>query len=258
MANKHFLNGVIKSEPSRWSNQDCERLLSLKKEGASFEDIGKVFGKTGYACNRKYYKLMKKNDTYNLKHRKTKYLQNLRYLEQVQADSLLDVYSGGVSWWKSNSNLKVIDNDIKKQGADFAMDAYDFLYHHRKQKFDIVDLDPYGSAYDCFDLALQIADKGMIITFGEIVGRRFNRMDFVEHRYDIKYIDEFTTNKLSEYVEQRGLIYRKKLIPIIKAEMTNISRVYYKIEHFDYGVSGCKYFPKRQQPDLFNSIDIIR
>ena len=27
--------------------------------------------------------------------------------------------------------------------------------------------------------------------------------------------------------------------------MTNISRVYYKIEHFDFGKSGCKYFPKK-------------
>ena len=27
--------------------------------------------------------------------------------------------------------------------------------------------------------------------------------------------------------------------------MTNISRVYYKIEHFDFGNSGCKYFPKK-------------
>jgi len=147
--------------------------------------------------------------------------------------------------------LKVIDNDIKVDGADYKLDAFDFLYNHRKKKYDIVDLDPFGSAYDCFDFALQIAQKGLIITFGEIVGRRFNRQDFVEHRYGINSIEEFTTNNLSLYLQQRAMIYRKILTPIIKAEMTNISRVYYKIEHFDYGNSGCKYFTKKEHLSLF-------
>jgi tRNA G26 N,N-dimethylase Trm1 len=156
---------------------------------------------------------------------------------------------------KKNTELKVIDNDIKVKGSDFKLDAFDFLYQHRKQKIDIVDLDPFGSAFDCFDFALEIAQKGLIVTFGEIVGRRFNRQDFVWHRYGIESIEDFNTDKLSEYLEKRALIYRKKLTPIIKAEMTNISRVYYKVEHFDFGNSGCKYFPKKiiqtNQTELF-------
>jgi len=253
--NKHLLNGVIKSEPKGWSDEEVSKLLEYKKSGLSFNDIGKKFGRTPYSCNRKYYKLMKKLDTYNDKHRNLKYQFNKQFLEQINAQSLLDAFSGGVSWWKQNTQLKVIDNDINVDGADYKLDAIDFLYKHKNNKFDIVDLDPFGSAFDCFDFALQIAQKGLIVTFGEIVGRRFNRQDFVEYRYDINYIDDFTTNKLSSYIEKRGLIYRKKFIPIIKAEMTNISRVYYRIEHFDYGHSGCKYFTKKEQPKLFNEND---
>lgn len=253
MANKHLLNGVIKSEPKGWSDQEISKMLELKKQGLSFDDIGKIFGRTAYSCNRKYYKLMKKLDTYNDKHRDIKYEYNKQFLQKVNGETLLDAFSGGVSWWKKeNTQLKVIDNDIKIDGADYKLDAFDFLYQHRKKQFDIVDLDPFGSAYDCFDFALQIAQKGLIITFGEIVGRRFNRQDFVEHRYGINYIEDFTTDKLSEYIEKRGLIYRKILTPIIKAEMTNISRVYYKIDHFDYGNSGCKYFPKKETINLFS------
>lgn len=251
MSNKHFLNGVIKSEPKIWTDAEMEKLLVLKKQGLSFCDIGKRLDRTSYSCNRKYYKLMKINDTYNSKHRRSKYQYNQMFLEKVNSETLLDAFSGGVSWWKKNTSLKVIDNDIKVDGADFKLDALDFLFKHRKEMFDIVDLDPFGSAFECFDFALQIAQKGLIITFGEIVGRRFNRMDFVEHRYGMDYIEDFTTNKLSEYVEKRALIYRKTLTPIFKAEMTNISRIYYKIDHFDYGHSGCKYFPKRELPDLF-------
>jgi hypothetical protein len=252
MANKHLLNGVIKSEPKGWSDEEIKKLLELKKLGFSFEQIGNIFERTAYSCNRKYYKLKKKLDTYNDKHRELKYEYNKQFLQNVDAESLLDAFSGGISWWKQNEELKVIDNDINIEGSDYKLDAFDFLYQHRKKKFDIVDLDPFGSAFDCFDFALQIAQKGLIITFGEIVGRRFNRQDFVEHRYGMNYIEDFTTQKLSDYVVKRALIYRKILTPIIKAEMTNISRVYYKIEHFDYGNSGCKYFPKKEIVNLFS------
>ena len=250
--NKHYENGVIKSIPKKWSDEEIEKMLNLKKEGVGFDTIGKILNRTAYSCNRKYYKLQKSLDVYNDKHRDLKYQYNKEFLNKIEAKSLLDAFSGGVSWYKTNTDLEVIDNDIKVKGADFKLDAFDFLYKYRKKCIDIVDLDPFGSAYDCFDLALKIAEKGLIITFGEIVGRRFNRQDFVEHRYNINYIDEFNTKTLSKYVENRALIYRKKLTPIITAEMTNISRVYYKVEHFNYGNSGCKYFDKKETPNLFN------
>jgi hypothetical protein len=253
MANKHFLNGVIKTEPVKWNNDDIAKLLELKKQGNSFEQIGNALNRNPYSCNRKYYKLMKKHDTYNNKHRRLKYEYNKHFLTLVQSETMLDAFSGGTSWWKQNTNLNVVDNDIKVDGADYKLDALDFLHLHRTKKYDIVDLDPFGSAFDCFDYALQIAQKGLIITFGEIVGRRFNRMDFVEHRYNMNYIEDFTTENLAKYVQDRAMIYRKTLTPIIKAEMTNISRVYFKIDHFDYGHSGCKYFPKKPHIDLFTN-----
>jgi hypothetical protein len=249
--NKHLKNGVIKSEPKKWTESEIEKLLRLKGAGISFQDIGKTLKRTPYSCNRKYYKLMKKQDTYNNAHRTIKYDYNLKYLVSVNAETLLDAYSGGVSWWEKNTPLSVVSNDNKVEGADFKMDAINFLHQNRTKNYDIVDLDPFGSAFECFDYALQIAQKGLIITFGEIVGRRFNRMDFVEHRYGMKYIDEFTPKKLSEYIEKRGLIFKKKLTPIFITEMTNITRIYYSIEVIKYGNSGCKYFPKKEVPNLF-------
>lgn len=249
--NKHFDNGVIKSIPKTWSSLEVDKLLELKKQNVGFDEIGKVLNRTAYSCNRKYYKLQKKLDTYNNKHRDLKYYYNREFLKKVDADTLLDVFSGGVSWYKENTDLKIIDNDNKVEGADFKLDAFDFLYSQKNKKIDIVDLDPFGSAFNCFDFSLQIAQKGLIITFGEIVGRRFNRKDFVCSRYGIEYIEDFTTNKLSEYVEKRALIYNKKLIPIIKAEMTNISRVYYLIEKVKKTNSGCEFFTKSKQPTLF-------
>jgi hypothetical protein len=247
MANKHFVNGVIKSEPKSWAKEEIDYLLLKKKEGFSFDFIAHALSRTAYSCNRKYYKMQKKLDKYNEGHRDEKYEFNQLFLEKVEFKTLLDAFSGGVSWWKRNTDLTVVDNDNAIDGADYNMDALEFLYQHRKKSFDIVDLDPFGSAFDCFDFALQIAEKGLIVTFGEIVGRRFNRQDFVEHRYGITCIEDFNTQTLSKYLENRAMIYRKKLTPIIVAEMTNISRVYYTIESFNYGNSGCKFFPKQKK-----------
>ena len=246
MRNKNLENGVIKSEPKQWTEDEIQRMMDLKKEGLSFSQIGEILKRTQESCRRKYQRQKIELDKYNVRHRNKKYELNRQFVAKIKPKTILDAFSGGVSWYKTNTNLEVLDNDIKIKGADFNLDAIDFLHMNRKKKFDIVDLDPFGSAFDCFDYALQIAQKGIIITFGEVCGRRFNRMDFVEYRYGIEYLKDFTTTTLSQYVEKRGLIFRKKLTPIIKAKMTNISRVYFEIEHFDYGKSGCKYFPSLQ------------
>tara|TARA_Y100001963_G_C6759718_1_gene438822 strand:- start:994 stop:1752 length:759 start_codon:yes stop_codon:yes gene_type:complete len=250
--NKHLKNGVIKSEPKSWTSEEIDDLLLKKKLGYTFKEIGKILNRTHYSCNRKYYKLMKKAKTYNKKHKEKKYQHNKNFIKQIEAKNILDVYSGGVSWWEKNSTLDVLSNDLYEDGADYKKEAIEFIFENRKKKFDIVDLDPFGSAFDCFDFAIQIAQKGLIITFGEIVGRRFNRKDFVEYRYNIKYIDDFNYKFLSKYIEERAKIYRKKLTPIIVAEMTNILRIYYKIDDLDYGFSGCKYFTKKDTLNLFN------
>jgi hypothetical protein len=66
--NKHLQNGVIKSEPKTWADLEIQKLLDLKKQGLSFEQIAMQLDRTAYSCNRKFYKLMKKLDTYNDKH----------------------------------------------------------------------------------------------------------------------------------------------------------------------------------------------
>jgi hypothetical protein len=36
--NKHFENGVIKSEPKKWTKKEIEILLDYKKNNVSFEE----------------------------------------------------------------------------------------------------------------------------------------------------------------------------------------------------------------------------
>ena len=99
------------------------------------------------------------------------------------------------------------------------------------KEYDIIDLDPFGSAYDCFDLAIKMAKKGLIITFGELGHKRFKRLDFVRRYYGIETLEDFTTDNLIKHIIKIGERNKKILKPIYVKEWRNISRVYFRIEN---------------------------
>ena len=106
-----------------------------------------------------------------------------------------------------------------------------YLYY-ADERFDLIDLDPFGSAYDCFDLAIKMAKRGVIITFGEIGHKRFKRIDFVSRYYGITNFEDFTIENLIKEVVRIGHRNKKELIPTIVREYKNITRVYFKIEQY--------------------------
>ena len=65
------------------------------------------------------------------------------------------------------------------------------------KRYDLVDLDPFGSAYDCFDLACKIAKKGLCITLGEMGHKRWRRFDFIRTHYDIDCEEDFIKHQES-------------------------------------------------------------
>jgi hypothetical protein len=102
--------------------------------------------------------------------------------------------------------------------------------YYEGAKFDLIDIDPFGSAYDCFDLCVKMAKKGLIITLGEIGHKRWKRLDFVRSHYGIEKLEDFTSNRIVDEIIKIGARNKKKLIPIFLNDYRNISRVYFKIE----------------------------
>jgi tRNA G26 N,N-dimethylase Trm1 len=105
------------------------------------------------------------------------------------------------------------------------------LEYSKNNKYDLVDLDPFGSAYDCFDLAIKMATKCLIITFGELGHKRFKRLDYVSRHYDINNINDFTTDNLIKEVIKIGKRNKKELTPVFIKDWRNISRVYFEINN---------------------------
>lgn len=243
--NKNLLNGVIKSIPKKWNKNEVDIFKKLQNKGLSIKEIAKKLNRTSISVSVKNKRINQKNDNYNTSHRKQKYLLNERFVEIIKPQTIFDVYAGN-SFYKNNikmQNIKVVDNDKDaKNNCDYNLNSIEFLHKFRNKKIDLVDLDPYGSCFECFDYSLQIAQKGIIITFGEVGHKRWKRSDFVKFRYKINSLKNFNNKKFIDYVVERALIFNKRLIPIFEANFKNILRVYFEIKIIKKSVSGKEYF----------------
>ena len=125
-------------------------------------------------------------------------------------------------------------NDLDKNiPADYHEDALKCIcqLYHDGNKYDLVDLDPFGSAYDCFDLAIKMAKKGLVITLGELGHKRWKRLDYVGTHYGIERLDDFTIENLISHIQIIAARNKKKLTVWQYREWQNIGRVWFKIEN---------------------------
>lgn len=230
--NKNLANWIIKTVPKKWTPEDIELLNHLKNKGYNNIEIWKVIDRSEISVQIKYKRLHKKDDSYNKKHIVDKYKQNDEFINLINPKSLLDAYAWNKYYSKFNIPKYITnDKDIEKD-TDYHLEVFEFISKFYNKKFDIVDLDPFGSAFDCYDLAIQIAQKWLIITIWELWHRRWKRLDFVKHRYWIDHLDDNWVEKITNYIINRWLIYKKKLIPIIIKDWNNIWRIYFTVEQF--------------------------
>lgn len=222
--------GYTKSEPRTWTDEEIDWVRSLSSKGYSAKEIAESVGRTSTSVSIKLKRLGKKNNTYNKKHVDEKYAINNEFLEELKPSDVLDVFCGQKNFYK---NYDGISNDIDTNiDCEYHMDAIKLCckLYAAGEKFDLVDLDPFGSAYDCFDLAIKMAKKGLVITLGELGHKRWKRLDYVSRYYDINSIEEFTIENLIAHIQKIGLRNKKQLTVFKYKEWQNIGRVWFKIE----------------------------
>lgn len=236
---EHFkgrtLNGneYIKGERREWTDGEVEWILKKKEEGYSYEQIAKATDRTLISVKTKIQKHRKKNDTYNEKHRDEKYETNYRFMQLIEPKTALDVYAGK-GYWKDKVQSTVSNDKDAKFNHYYQMDALEFMceMYRTGERFDLIDLDPYGSAYDSFDLAMKMATKGLIVSFGEWGHKRWRRYDFVEPRYGIDSQEKFTEEAFIKEIQRIGKVNKKRAIPIDSIKYENFFRVYFKLEPY--------------------------
>jgi hypothetical protein len=225
--------GITKFQPRKWTEKEIEWVNMLKAKGFNTNQIAECIDRDVTQVSTKIKRLGKMNKTYNDPHRADKYATNAMFIIDANIDSVLDVFSGSKSAYENYGLKKLVTNDAEVSfSTDYNYDALTFccLQYAQGNKYDLVDLDPFGSAYDCFDLAIKMAKKGLVITLGELGHKRFKRLDFVRRYYGIETLEDFTTDNLVKHIIKIGERNKKTLIPIYVKDWRNIARVYFKIE----------------------------
>lgn len=224
--------GYTKTTPREWTSKEIEYLMMLHEEGRSRKYIAVSMGRSETSIALKLKRQGKVSKEYNKDHVADKYAANEEFFAEINPKTVLDLYAGH-SWWKekmcspfvfTNDKNEKYDTDTHKPAEMLVHDLY-----YRKFKFDVIDLDPFGTAYDCFECAIRMARKGLVITYGEMGHKRWKRLDFVRTHYGIESLDEFTTQRLIEETQKIAARYHRELTPVIVKEWKNISRVYYLI-----------------------------
>ena len=222
------------TSPRKWTKEEIDWCLQHSKQGCSAKEIAESMGRSLTSVELKLKRLCKKDRTYNKDHLEEKYSANVEFAKLVSPESVLDVFSGMRSWWATNLPEKnVVTNDIDiSADTHFHLNALNLVCQEylKQHEYDIVDLDPFGSAFDCFDLAVKMSKKGLIVTFGELGHKRWKRLDFVKPRYGIQTMEQFTTEALVKYVQRIGEANHKKLVVSAMYKWRLISRVYFTVE----------------------------
>ena len=225
--------GLTKFQPRKWTEKEIEWVMMLKEKGFNTKQIAECIDRDVTQVSIKIKRLGKVNKTYNDPHRAEKYSTNAKFIVDTDINSVLDVFSGSKSAYETYGLKKLVTNDANVSfSTDYNYDALTFccMQYAGGNKYDLIDLDPFGSAYDCFDLAIKMAKKGLVITLGELGHKRFKRLDFVRRYYGIETLEDFTTDNLVKHIIKIGERNKKTLIPIYIKNWRNIARVYFKIE----------------------------
>lgn len=225
--------GITKNIPREWTDEEIAWCIDLRNKGYTTEQIAESIGREKGCVGIKLKRITKTHDTYNESHLTEKYRTNDAFLNYLKPNEVLDVYSGKKHYW--SDKCKCVSNDKNKEfEATYHMDSLKLLCQEylKGNKYDLVDLDPFGSAFDCFDLAIKIARKGIIITYGEMGHKRWKRTDFVKYTYGISGIEDFTIEKLIEKTKQIANHNHKSLSVWKICSWQNISRVYFMIDKF--------------------------
>lgn len=224
--------GFTTTQPRAWTDKELEWVKDMKAKGYSNKDIAESTDRSVTSVSIKVKRLGKKADTYNKEHVIEKYEYNHKFLEYIKPKSVLDLYCSEKSFY-TGIVKSVTTNDKNEQiKADYHMCSLTCicLLYSQGNVYDVVDLDPFGSAYDCFDLAIKMARKGIVITLGEMGHKRWKRLDYVSRYYGIEHLEDFTIDRLIKHIQMIGKRNKKNLIPVYVKEWRNIGRVWFEIE----------------------------
>lgn len=223
--------GYTHTAPREWTKEEEEFLLRLKADGWNADEIADSLGRSKTSISIHLKRIGKREYNYNADHLADKAKRGRAFFDAIAPKSVCDAYCG-IAPFYDGRGCDVEKNDINPNApCDSHVDALKFLcrLYLEDRSFDLVDLDPFGSAFDCFDLAVKMCRKGLAVTFGELGHRRWKRLDFVAPRYGISSLAEFTIARLAQFVLDVAARNKKRMEVFDCADWGNIGRAWFRV-----------------------------
>lgn len=223
-------NPLVINQPRQWTKEEIEWATNLRNEGYTVKEIAYSLDRDYTQVSIKMKRIAKTLGEYNVKHAAEKYLTNAEFYHHLKPKTILDLYAGKQSYWLVHTE-KVYSNDknvqfTKNNSYLPAMKLIELL-KWEWVKYDLIDIDPFGSGVEEFRQAVPLANKGIILTLGEMGHVRFKRLDFVSKHYGIKTLEEFTVENIVDKI----LNEFKELNVWRICKWQNIARVYFVKEN---------------------------
>lgn len=165
-------------------------------------------------------------------------LRSIRYLKEIQHVSeviINDMDETAVELAKKNMKMNNVDEDTRIRVN--CEDAMDYMYKCRENKFDVIDLDPYGSCAPFLDAAVQaVNDGGMLcLTCTDMAVLSGSHFDSCYGRYGSipmpkgRYLHELALRILLHSLSIRASVYGKVIKPIFSVGMAFYIRVFVEV-----------------------------
>ena len=221
-------------ESRKWTEKEEEWAWELHQQGYTYKQIAYSLGReNSNSVPIKMKRLKKKNYIYNEKHIEKKYKSNNEFLNYMgnRIQTVLDCFCGENRYY-TNRGYNSKDNDINKNIQDIMhLDINELLDKEilENNKYDLVDLDAFGATIIYLEKALKLADKGLIMTLGELGHKRWKRLDFISKHYPIYNVEDITIHNMINHIIDIAKNQKIELIPVIVNDYGNIGRVWFEI-----------------------------
>jgi len=225
-------------------------LIRLKdKDKYTYNQIAEILGTTVSSVKHKYVRINQKNNDDRHHHPEEKIDQIKNVLGDKQNLKILETNAGFGNLTKVYSNYgEVIAQDIDKARVDFLESLnlpnvtaikcdsfnYQFKRVYEKEKYDVIDLDPYGFPSRYFPSVFEMINDGwLFVTFPKLGVQQINKI-MVEH-YRVFWgihIDEKDTykakiiNKIVDY----GFQCKREVELINVLELDRMYRFLFKVD----------------------------
>lgn len=237
----------VKGENRKWSDEELEWCKELYENGYSYSEIAISIRRTKDSVQSKMNEMLKMTNAYNSQHIEEKFRVNVEFADSVinshsgsnRHFKILDLYCGYNGFWnqyaesKKNIRIDVTTNDKNPEiKADYNEDAERLIHklYYEKNMYDIVDIDPFGSPYECLELGVKMAKRGLCVTFGDLKLKQWGCLDFMRDRYGIETKDEMNVDSLIAYVKKVGRRNGKTLEVFHQSVWNKLARVWFRVK----------------------------